>query len=102
MGNKELLDIFKDYSPMKARHAYGPQGHRGMSVVIFAESPTGYFNAERLAKEFSYSQKGRGNWEKPGKMIFYPDGERKRILYGYMATAEDMEIFNKHSAGESL
>lgn len=99
MGNKELLDMFNSYNPMKARHAYGPQGHRGMSVVIFAESPSGYFNAERLAKEFWNSQKGRKNWENPGKIIFHPGVDRKRTLYGYMATAEDMEIFNRHSAG---
>ena len=98
MGNKELLDLFQDYSPTKARHSYGPQGHRGMSVVIFAESPTGYFNADRLATKFRNSQRGKHNWENPGKRIFEPGGDR--ILYGYMATAEDMEIFNRHCSGE--
>ncbi|MCO5610863.1 hypothetical protein L7F22_065105 [Adiantum nelumboides] len=99
MGNKELLDMFKDYSPSKARHAYGPQGHRGMSVIIFAESPTGYYHAERLARAFREDGKGREQWDRPSKIIFHPGGDR--ILYGYMATAEDMDIFNKHSSGKS-
>eukprot|EP00250_Pteridium_aquilinum_P012947 c21042_g1_i1 orf=319-2721(-) len=99
MGNKELLDMFSDYSALKARHAYGPQGHRGMSLVIFANSPTGYYNAECLAKNFKDARKGKEHWSQPGKSIFHPGGDR--ILYGYMATAEDLEIFNKHSSGKS-
>ncbi|KAI5055154.1 hypothetical protein GOP47_0030299 [Adiantum capillus-veneris] len=99
MGNKELLDMFKEYSPSKARHSYGPQGHRGMSLVIFAESPTGYYHAERLARAFKEDGKGREQWDRPSKIIFHPGGDR--ILYGYMATAEDMDIFNKHSSGKA-
>lgn len=99
MGNKELLEMFKQYSPVKARHAYGPQGHRGMSLVIFAESPTGYYQAERLTKAFRDDGKGREQWDRLSKIIFHPGGDR--ILYGYMATAEDMEIFNRHSSGKS-
>lgn len=99
MGNKELLDLFKDYNVIKARHAYGPQGHRGMSVVIFADSPTGYMNAEHLVNHFKDSRRGREHWDHPGKLKFHPGGDR--ILYGYMATAEDMDIFNRHSSGKA-
>lgn len=99
MGNKELLELFKDYTVMKARHAYGPQGHRGLSLLIFADSPTGYMNADRLVKHFKDSRRGREHWERPGKIKFHPGGER--ILYGYMAIAEDMEIFNRHSSGKT-
>lgn len=99
MGNKELLDMFQEYNPLKARHAYGPQGHRGMSLVIFADSPAGYYSAERLVKNFKDALKGKQQWDQPSKSIFHPGGDR--ILYGYMATAEDLEIFNKHSSGES-
>ncbi|KAK4786163.1 hypothetical protein SAY86_002852 [Trapa natans] len=35
MGNAELLDYFNSYKPVKARHSYGPQGHRGTSILIF-------------------------------------------------------------------
>ncbi|KAH6559492.1 hypothetical protein KP509_1Z005500 [Ceratopteris richardii] len=99
MGNKELLDMFSEHGPIRARHAYGPQGHRGMSLLIFAESPAGYWHAERLARAFVDACKGREHWDSPGKRIFQPGGDR--ILYGYMASAEDMDIFNKHSTGKS-
>ncbi|KAK4381524.1 protein SUPPRESSOR OFSILENCING 3 [Sesamum angolense] len=42
MGNQELLDYFNAYAAVKARHSYGPQGHRGMSVLIFEASAVGY------------------------------------------------------------
>jgi hypothetical protein len=97
MGNEELLEIFKDLNPVKARHAYGPQGHRGISMLIFAESPTGYYNAQRLETQFNEDRRGKSNWEAAGKLLFQPGGDR--ILYGYLATPDEIEIFNKHSKG---
>lgn len=97
MGNKELLDLFKKHNPVKARHAYGPQGHRGISILIFAESPTGYYNAQRLETQFMEARRGKDNWDAAGKLLFQPGGDR--ILYGYMATADDLETFNRHSKG---
>lgn len=90
--------MFQEYNPLKARHSYGPQGHRGMSAVIFADSPAGYYSAERLVKNFMDARKGRQHWDQPSKSILHPGGDR--ILYGYMAAAEDSEIFNRHSTGE--
>ncbi|CAM6084029.1 unnamed protein product [Calypogeia fissa] len=95
MGNKELLDLFKKHNPVKARHAYGPQGHRGISILIFADSPTGYCSAQRLETQFIEARRGKDNWDASGKLLFQPGGDR--ILYGYMATADDLEMFNKHS-----
>ncbi len=63
MGNKELLEYFKEYNPMRPRHAYGPQGHRGMSILMFAESPTGYHDAQRLDKHFRDARRGRDPWK---------------------------------------
>ncbi|KAL2651322.1 hypothetical protein R1flu_019450 [Riccia fluitans] len=100
MGNKELLDMFKTHNPVKARHAYGPQGHRGISILIFSESPTGYFDAERLDKHFKNVRRGRDNWNSQGKPVFQSGGNR--ILYGYMATSGDLEFFNKHSRGKQI
>ncbi|RZB86707.1 Protein SGS3 [Glycine soja] len=67
MGNQELLDCLCDYAAFKAQHLYGPQGHRGMSALIFEESTAG----------------------------------GKRQLYGYLASKEDLYIFNKHSRGKT-
>ncbi|KAJ9538500.1 hypothetical protein OSB04_031233 [Centaurea solstitialis] len=98
MGNKELLDCFGSYKAAKARHSYGPKGHRGMSLLIFEASVVGYSAAERLTKHFENQGTDRDAWEhRPN--LFYPGG--KRQLYGYMATKRDMDVFNQHSPGKS-
>ncbi|KAL6523750.1 Protein SUPPRESSOR OF GENE SILENCING [Orobanche gracilis] len=94
MGNPELLDYFSTYSALKARHSYGPQGHRGMSVLIFEASAVGYAEAERLSKHFEGNFKDRVAWER-NRMPFYSGGERH--LYGYMAEKHDLDNFNQHS-----
>ncbi|KAI3803215.1 hypothetical protein L1987_31364 [Smallanthus sonchifolius] len=98
MGNPELLDYFGSYEAVKARHSYGPKGHMGMSVLIFDPSAVGYTEAERLSKHFENEGIDRAAWDHH-PILFYPGGKRK--LYGYMATKEDMDIFNKHSQGKS-
>ncbi|KAK8491162.1 hypothetical protein V6N13_076353 [Hibiscus sabdariffa] len=98
MGNQELLDYFSSYAAAKARHSYGPQGHRGMSLLIFESTARGYLEAERLHKHFSDQGTDREAWERR-RVLFYPGG--KRQLYGYMATKEDLDSFNQHSQGKS-
>ncbi|KAM0897801.1 hypothetical protein ACQ4PT_022316 [Festuca glaucescens] len=98
MGNPELLDYFSEYDATKARHSYGPGGHRGMSVLIFESSAVGYMEAECLHKHFVNQNTDREAWQK--KMSrFLPGG--KRQLYGFLAKKEDMENFNKHCQGKS-
>lgn len=89
--------MFQEYKPLKPRHAYGPQGHRGMSLLIFADTPVGYHDACRLEKLFIGSRRAREDWHRPSKLLFRPGGNR--ILYGYMAVKEDLDIFNRHSKG---
>lgn len=98
MGNQELLDYFNSYQAIKARHAYGPQGHRGMSILIFESSPRGFFEAERLHKLFRDQGTDRNAWDRRGP-LFHPGG--KRQLYGYLAKKEDLDIFNRHSQAKS-
>ncbi|OIW00442.1 hypothetical protein TanjilG_05793 [Lupinus angustifolius] len=98
MGNQELLEYFSTYAATKARHAYSPQGHRGMSLLIFEKSPTGYIEAERLHKHFVDEGTGRDAWLGRRK-LFLPGGQRQ--LYGYMALKEDMNLFNRHSQGKT-
>ncbi|GJN13566.1 hypothetical protein PR202_gb00284 [Eleusine coracana subsp. coracana] len=97
-GNQELLDYFGEYAASKARHAYGPAGHRGMSVLIFESSAVGYMEAERLHKHFVVQRSDRNAWHNH-KPRFVPGG--KRQLYGYLANKDDMESFNRHCQGKS-
>lgn len=96
MGNQELLDYFGSYEAVKARHSYGPQGHRGMSVLIFEASGGGYLEAERLHKHFAEQGTDRNAWDRR-RNLFHHGGNRQ--LYGYMAVKEDLDIFNQHSQG---
>lgn len=98
MGNQELLDSFGSYAAVRARHSYGPQGHRGMSVLIFEASAVGYLEAERLGKHFSDNGRDRDAWDRY-RVPFYPGGNRP--LYGYIAEQKDLEDFNRHSQGKS-
>ncbi|KAH8479893.1 hypothetical protein Peur_024645 [Populus x canadensis] len=98
MGNQELLDYFSGYAAVKARHSYGPQGHRGMSILIFESSARGYLEAERLHKHFAEQGTDRNAWDRR-RVLFYQGG--KRQLYGYMALKEDLDLFNQHSQGKS-
>lgn len=96
MGNQELLDYFRAYEAVKARHSYGPLGHRGMSILIFEASAMGYLEAERLHKHFVDEGTDREAWERR-RVLFYPGGQRQ--LYGFLASKEDMDCFNQHSQG---
>ncbi|XVE67343.1 hypothetical protein DITRI_Ditri08aG0152900 [Diplodiscus trichospermus] len=98
MGNQELLNYFSSYAAVKARHSYGPQGHRGISVLIFESSAAGYLEAARLHKHFKEQGRDRDAWD-CSRVPFCPGG--KRQLYGYIAMKEDLDIFNRHSQGKS-
>ncbi|XP_047309707.1 protein SUPPRESSOR OF GENE SILENCING 3-like [Impatiens glandulifera] len=80
MGNPELLQYFHEYNTSKAKHADEPQGHRGMSIMIFDSSSTGHMEAYR------------------NSVMFYLGG--KRQLYGFMADNKDMDVFNQHCQGK--
>ncbi|CAL9135303.1 unnamed protein product [Musa textilis] len=99
MGNQELLDYFSSYAAVKARHSYGPSGHRGMSVLVFEATAVGYLEAERLHKHFAEQCTDRDAWERPRRNLFSAGG--KRQLYGYLASKEDMDVFNHHCQGKS-
>ncbi|OMO65970.1 hypothetical protein COLO4_30890 [Corchorus olitorius] len=101
MGSRELLELFSSYPAMKAQHSYGPQGHRGISVLVFESSAVGYLEAERLHKDFVEQGLGRFAWNNSCSEsdVTLPGGGRQ--LYGFMAVKEDLDIFNLHCQGKS-
>ncbi|XP_042478115.1 protein SUPPRESSOR OF GENE SILENCING 3-like [Macadamia integrifolia] len=99
MGNPELLDYFSSYAAVKAQHSYVPQGHQGMSVLIFESSGIGYVEAERLDEHFRKEGTHREAWERH-RVLLSAGG--KRQLYGFMACKEDLDIFNKHHGKSKL
>ncbi|KAF3669687.1 hypothetical protein FXO37_08903 [Capsicum annuum] len=90
------LDKDENY---KARHSYGPQGHRGMSLLIFEAYAVGYIEAERLSEHFSEMGRDRDAWE-CHPVRFCPVG--KLLLYGYMADKRDIDNFNQHSTAKQM
>ncbi|XAR72592.1 hypothetical protein NMG60_11019291 [Bertholletia excelsa] len=98
MGNAELLDYFSSYAAVRARHSYGPQGHRGMSVLIFESSAMGFLEAARLHDHFQKQGTDRGAWDRH-RVTFNPGG--KRQLYGFLAQKPDLDIFNQHSQSKT-
>ena len=99
MGNQELLDYFSLYNPVRAQHSYGPQGHRGMSILIFENSAMGYVVAKYLHNHFREQGTDRDAWDQC-RVLFCPGGIRQ--LYGYMAEKRDLDIFNQHCHGSLL
>lgn len=94
MGSRELLQYFRTYDVVKVKHAYGPNGHRGMSLLIFEASAVGYLAAESLSNQFEDEGTGRENWV--SRRTKFSAGA-KRQLYGYLAEKGDMDVFNQHS-----
>jgi len=89
----------------KSKSMYGKEGHLGITVVKFGNTQAGLKEAERLAEYFEKENHGREGWARaqasqsggdedknPALVKLDPkSGETKRILYGYLATASDLE-----------
>ncbi|KAK4715828.1 hypothetical protein R3W88_014166 [Solanum pinnatisectum] len=99
MRNQELREYFSSCTLINSvRHSYGPQGHRGISVLIFEATAMGYIQAQVLCEQFSVKGRDKDAWER-NPVRFSPGGIRK--LYGYMAEVKDMANFNQHSHGKA-
>ncbi|GLT46209.1 hypothetical protein SLA2020_199830 [Shorea laevis] len=98
MRSLELLQQFSSYDAIKARHFYGPQGHLGISLLIFEKSAAGYTEAERLHKSFSMQGIGRDAWNSCPAAATIQGGARQ--LYGYLAAKDDLDFLNKYCQGK--
>ncbi|CAI7754480.1 unnamed protein product, partial [Closterium sp. NIES-53] len=100
MGSYELRQHFAQFKLIvKTKHAYGPQGHRGMSILVFDATPDGFKEAERLAQQFE--REGRGRVELTRRSAPLVDRSGKRNLFGYLATQQDVDEFNRCCKGKA-
>ncbi|GJV00422.1 protein suppressor of gene silencing 3 [Tanacetum coccineum] len=97
MGPEKLLEYHKSSGAVQARHAFGPEGHKGISVLIFDTSAEGYAKAQLLSKKYECQSIGRANWDHNPSLFHHSDS---RQLYGYLATVEDLEDFNQDLPGK--
>ncbi|KAI3984639.1 hypothetical protein MKX01_004002, partial [Papaver californicum] len=94
MGNPVLLGLFSGYNALKARHSYGPNGHRGMSLLIFEGTPMGYLEAERLHNHFIGEGRDRDAWDRGGTLFY------KSKLKFEMRSYEEMVVIPTKQMGE--
>lgn len=102
MGSSELLEYFNASGAVSSKHSYGPQGHRGMSLLIFEASAIGFIEAEQLSNHFEDEGIGKEAWARNAHChnSFIPGGQRQ--LYGYMAEKGDLDSFNQHAHDKPL
>ncbi|GJZ79588.1 suppressor of gene silencing 3-like protein, partial [Tanacetum coccineum] len=67
MGTQELLDSFDSFEAVKSRNTFSPEGHRGMSVLIFDASAVGYLEAD-CASPYRFEEN-----EAPGSRSFFTE-----------------------------
>ncbi|KAF3786154.1 Suppressor of Gene Silencing 3 protein [Nymphaea thermarum] len=106
MGNKEMDIKLKElgFSGGKSKSMYGKDGHLGITLVKFAATPAGLKECEHLAEFFEKDNHGRRAWARVQASSSSDDdknpdlvkvdertGEKKRVLYGYIGTAFDLE-----------
>ncbi|XP_042517422.1 uncharacterized protein LOC122091500 [Macadamia integrifolia] len=107
MGNKSMENKLRDlgFGGGKSKSLYGKDGHLGITLVKFAGDQSGLKEAIRLAEFFEKDNHGRQGWaraqssqlgmddEKNPNLVKVDEktGEKKRIFYGYLGTAFDLD-----------
>ncbi|KAI5064888.1 hypothetical protein GOP47_0019583 [Adiantum capillus-veneris] len=98
LETKHFLEVFKDFSPKRVRHAYDGEDNLGLiSLLVFLDSPVGYMHAKNLVKSFKRSGKGRKQFEHVAIKVHSCCDE---AMYAYMATEEDMMFFDTCDASK--
>ncbi|KAF5736866.1 hypothetical protein HS088_TW14G01021 [Tripterygium wilfordii] len=107
LGNKAMDSKIRDlgFGSGKSKSLYGRDGHLGATLIKFTGDQSGLKEALRFAEYFEKDNRGRKDWarlqpltlgkddEKNPKLMKVDDrtGEKTRILYGYLATATDLD-----------
>ncbi|XP_037418840.1 early nodulin-75-like [Triticum dicoccoides] len=111
LGNKEMDKKIAElgFAGGKSKSLYGKEGHLGLTLVKFANNPSGLKEAERLAEFFERQDHGRVGWSRAqathnldpdtNPMLVETDsrGEKKRILYGCLAISSDLDELDSDS-----
>ncbi|KAF2284203.1 hypothetical protein GH714_019889 [Hevea brasiliensis] len=105
LGNKEMDNRIRDlgFASGKSKSLYGRDGHLGITIVKFSGDQLGLKEAVRLAEHFEKEKHGRKAWgciqpikigkddeKNPNLVKVERNGEKKRILYGYLGMAVDL------------
>ncbi|KAF5752271.1 hypothetical protein HS088_TW01G00179 [Tripterygium wilfordii] len=107
LGNKAMDSKIKDlgFGSGKSKSLYGRDGHLGVTLIKFTGDESGLKEALRFVEYFEKDNLGRKDWarlqpltlgkddEKNPKLVKVDErtGEKTRILYGYLATATDLD-----------
>lgn len=107
LGNKAMDNKLRDlgFGGGKSKSLYGRDGHQGITLVKFSGDQSGLKEAVRLSEFFEKENHGRKGWARvqpllPGRdsennpnlvKVDERTGEKKRIFYGYLATASDLD-----------
>ncbi|XP_010466523.1 PREDICTED: uncharacterized protein LOC104746696 [Camelina sativa] len=89
----------------KSKSLYGRDGHLGITLFKFSGDDSGLREAMRMAEHFEKTNRGRKSWgriqpftpskdDEKNQSLVEVDGrtgEKKRILYGYLATVADLD-----------
>lgn len=89
----------------KSKSLYSREGHIGITLIKFASDQSGLKEAMRLADHFEQGHHGHRDWarvqsitgggddESNPNLVLLDErtGESRRILYGYLGTASDMD-----------
>ncbi|WVZ55542.1 hypothetical protein U9M48_006189 [Paspalum notatum var. saurae] len=112
LGNKDMDKKITElgFSGGKSKSLYGKEGHLGLTLIKFANNPAGLKEADRLAEFLERQDHGRIAWSRvhathsidsdQNPLFVETDartGERKRILYGYLAIASDLDELDSDS-----
>ncbi|KAF5465709.1 hypothetical protein F2P56_015690 [Juglans regia] len=107
-GSNALLVADLGFGSGKSKSVYGRDGHLGITLVKFSGDQSGLKEAMRFSEFFDKENHGRKAWARVQPLTFGRDdeknpnlmrvdektGEKKRIFYGYLGTASDLDKFD--------
>ncbi|CAN0887031.1 Protein SUPPRESSOR OF GENE SILENCING 3 [Linum grandiflorum] len=109
LGNKAMDSKIRalGFPGGKSKSLYGREGHQGTTHVKFTGDTSGLREAVGLSDHFAKQNRGRNGWERiqaatggrsddrnPDLVKVERNGDKTKVLYGYLATAADLPRFD--------